>query len=134
VDRRVVRAVIHLDTHVVAWLFAKVDAERIPAGVRARLESEPLAVSPMVRLELGLLREIGRLADPPGRILDELARAIGLGVDGTSFADVVIAAESLSFTRDPFDRIIGAQAIVAGATLVTADRGLRQNLTVAVWD
>lgn len=125
---------IHLDTHVVAWLYAKADAARIPAAVRARLESETLAVSPMVRLELALLREIGRLTDPPGRILDELARAIGLAVDGSPFADVVNAAESLSFTRDPFDRIIGAQAIVAGAKLATADRGLRQHLEVALWE
>lgn len=125
---------IHLDTHVVAWLYAKAHRERIPASVRSRLESEALAVSPMVRLELGLLHEIGRLTDPPGRILGELGRSIGLRTDGSAFADVVATAEPLTFTRDPFDRLIGAQAIVAGALLATADLGLRKHLDIAIWD
>jgi PIN domain nuclease of toxin-antitoxin system len=126
--------VIHLDTHVAAWLYAKVELHRIPSGLRDRLETEPLAVSPIVRLELGLLHEIGRLTVPAGRVLGELARAIGLAVDPSPFPDVVEAAEGLTFTRDPFDRLIGAQAIVAGAALATADRAMRSNLPVAVWD
>jgi PIN domain nuclease of toxin-antitoxin system len=128
------RVVIHLDTHVILWLYAKTELHRIPEGIRARLEIEPLAASPIVRLELGLLHEIGRLTDPAGRVLGELARSIGLNVDSSAFADVVDAAEGLTFTRDPFDRLIGAQAIVAGASLATADRAMRNNLPVAVWD
>lgn len=124
---------IHLDTHIVAWLYAKVDRERIPATVRARIASDTLAISPMVMLELGLLHEIGRLTDPPERILDELARAIGVRTDRSSFADVAAAAVALTFTRDPFDRLIGAQAIIAGASLVTADRLLLEHLHNAVW-
>jgi PIN domain nuclease of toxin-antitoxin system len=125
---------IHLDTHVVAWLYAKVDRERIPPTLRSRLESDTLAVSPMVQLELALLHEIGRLTDTAERVLGELARTVGLGTDDSLFAAVVAAAEPLSFTRDPFDRLIGAQAIVAGARLATADRGLREHLDVAIWD
>lgn len=112
---------IHLDTHVVAWLYAKADRTFIPAGVRSLLETEALAISPVVRLELGLLHEIAWITDPPQRILGELDRSIGLRTDESLFAGVVATAEPLTFTRDPFDRFIGAQAIVAGAQLATPD-------------
>ena len=39
-----------------------------------------------------------------------------------------------AFTRDPFDRLIAAQAEVAGAELATKDRLLRANLRFALWD
>lgn len=126
---------IHLDTHVVVWLYAGLH-DRIPVALRGLLEVEPLAVSPMVRLELAFLNEIGRLADSPAQVLDELNRSLGLAVDGTSFADVAAVAStpSLAFTRDPFDRLIAAQAVAAQTTLATKDESLRKNLAVAVWD
>jgi len=46
----------------------------------------------------------------------------------------VQAANGLSWTRDPFDRMIAAQAIVADAPLVTADRTILGNLPLATWD
>lgn len=126
---------IHLDTHVVVWLYTGRHS-LLPAGLRSRLDVEPLAVSPMVRLELALLNEIGRLSVSPAQVLDELHRAVGLAVDGSSFADVVAVAASprLTFTRDPFDRLIAAQAIAAGAALATKDAALREHVDLAVWD
>ena len=38
------------------------------------------------------------------------------------------------WTRDPFDRLIAAQAIVADAPLVTADRTILEHLPLATWD
>ena len=43
------------------------------------------------------------------------------------------AAADLTWTRDPFDRLIAAHAIVAGAPLLTADRGILENLPLATW-
>lgn len=51
-----------------------------------------------------------------------------------SLAELVQAAAPLSWTRDPFDRLIAAHAIVANAQLVTADETIRENLPLAVWD
>jgi PIN domain nuclease of toxin-antitoxin system len=127
--------VIHLDTHVVVWLYAGLH-DRIPVGLRGKLEADTLAVSPMVRLELAFLNEIGRLTDSPAQVLEELHRSVGLAVDGTTFADVsaVACTPRLAFTRDPFDRLIAAQAIAARASLATKDASLRENLDLAVWD
>ena len=127
-------AVIHLDTHVALWLYTKKDHVRIPASLRERLEVEPVAVSPMVRLELSFLREIGRFVDEPGRLLDELAREVGISIDPTPFRDVAQIAERLTFNRDPFDRIVAAQALAADAHLAAKDATLRDNLDIVVWD
>ena len=45
----------------------------------------------------------------------------------------VEAAERLSWTRDPFDRLIVAQASLAGAPLVTKDRMIRKHFAKAAW-
>jgi PIN domain nuclease of toxin-antitoxin system len=56
-----------------------------------------------------------------------------LEVLDTSLADLVRAAAPLSWTRDPFDRLIAAHAIVADAPLVTADQTILENLPLATW-
>lgn len=125
---------IHLDTHVALWLYTTVDHERIPAPLLRRLDTEPIAISPIVRLELALLREIGRFADEPARLVTALEQALDLRVDDSSFTAVVDRADGLTFARDPFDRVIAAQALAAGAELATKDRRLRENLDITVWD
>lgn len=124
---------MHLDTHVVAWLFeGRIDY--LPSAARRRLDTEPLAISPIVELELAYLHEIGRTAQPPEVVLPELRASIGLTVCGTPFRSVIAAATGLAWTRDPFDRLIGAQAIAEGETLLTKDERIRKHLELAVWD
>jgi PIN domain nuclease of toxin-antitoxin system len=50
------------------------------------------------------------------------------------FADVVATALRLDWTRDPFDRLIVAQAIAEDANLATRDRVVRRNFKGAIWD
>lgn len=85
-------------------------------------------------LELTYLHEVGRARDSADVMLAALRRSIGLTVADLSVADLVAAAAGLSWTRDPFDRLIAAHAIVAGAPLITADRTLLEHLPQAVWD
>ena len=118
---------IHLDTHVVVWLVSGLSA-KVPPPVLDRLEQDEVATSPMVRLELEYLREIGRLRHPAERVLGELRRALGAIEDATPFGEVISEATALTWTRDPFDRLIAAQALAAGCVLVTADQNLRERL------
>jgi PIN domain nuclease of toxin-antitoxin system len=127
-----VASVAHLDTHVVAWLYAG-ELSRIPAAARSVVERASLAVSPIVALELAYLHEIERLTVGPDVILDALDRQLGLRVDDSPFASVVVAATALTWTRDPFDRLIAAQAAVAAETLVTADRTIREHVRATTW-
>lgn len=98
------------------------------------MEAAALAVSPIVELELTYLYEIGRVSEPASAPLSALRRAFGLEVVDTSLAELVQAAAGLTWTRDPFDRLISAHAIVANAPLITADETIRANLPLATWD
>jgi PIN domain nuclease of toxin-antitoxin system len=125
--------VIHLDTHVVMWLYVEA-ADRLPAVLQRRLDAEPVRVSPMVEIELAVLHEIGRVTDPPAAVLTTLRSDIALEIDDTPFGAVSAAAVRLAWTRDPFDRVIVAQAIAAGVDLATKDRGIRKEFPRSVWD
>lgn len=111
---------LQLDTHVVVWLYAG-EHDRFPPTLRRRLDADSLRISPMVRLELGYLHEVGKITDAPERILGELARAVGLTEDTQPFGRVIDVAQRVTFTRDPFDRIITAQAVAAKDELATKD-------------
>jgi PIN domain nuclease of toxin-antitoxin system len=82
---------------------------------------------------LTYLFEVGRVAEPSAAPLAALHRTIGLEVADTDLSELVQAATSLSWTRDPFDRLIAAHAIVANAPLLTADRTILDNLLQATW-
>jgi PIN domain nuclease of toxin-antitoxin system len=98
------------------------------------MASEDAFVSPIVELELTYLYEIGRVSEPASMPLAGLRRSIGLQVADVSLAELVQAATGLSWTRDPFDRLIAAHAILADAPLVTADKTIQANLPLATWD
>jgi PIN domain nuclease of toxin-antitoxin system len=97
------------------------------------METDVVGVSPMVELELTYLYEIGRVTEPASAPLTALRRTLGLEINDASFAEVAHAAGALSWTRDPFDRLIAAHAIVANTPLVTADETIRENLPLAIW-
>jgi PIN domain nuclease of toxin-antitoxin system len=85
-------------------------------------------------LELAYLHEVGRARDPVPAMLAALRRDIGAEVADVSLATLVQTAIGLDWTRDPFDRLIAAHAIVADIPLLTADRTIRENLALATWD
>ncbi len=93
-----------------------------------------LRISPLVSLELAYMHEIGRARDPAPMMLAALRQSIGLEVADVSLTELTETAVGLSWTRDPFDRMIAAQAIVADAPLVTADRTILEHLPLATWD
>jgi PIN domain nuclease of toxin-antitoxin system len=123
---------IHLDTHVAVWLHARMFGE-LSDPAQTALASGSLYVSPAVVLELAFLHEIGRIASPPGVILADLESNLALAQTETPFALVAETALGMSWTRDPFDRLIVADARASGAGLVTRDRRIRQHLPEAVW-
>ena len=108
--------------------------ERLPQTGRALIDRHEPRVSPLVALELEYLHEVGRARDPVPTMLAALRQSIGLQMEDVSLAELVHAAQSLSWTRDPFDRLIAAHAIVADAPLLTADKTIRANLPLAAWD
>jgi PIN domain nuclease of toxin-antitoxin system len=124
---------IHLDTHVVLWLYDN-RIELFPPAARRAIEAHELYLSPMVLLELEYLYEVGKIKVPGSAIVEDLAARIGLRVSGAIFSSVVTFAKGYSWTRDPFDRLIAANAAVDGCGLLTADGIIRKNCSHAIWE
>ena len=85
-------------------------------------------------MEIEGLFEIGRIS---ARRRDDCFAVsydqIGLTVSEAAFLDVVEAARSFAWTREPFDRLIVANAMADGVRLLTADEMILRHFKDAVW-
>lgn len=113
-----------LDTHVVIWLASR--RRTPPAGLISALESgdgKPLA-SAVSAFEIATKVRLGKLDE--ARVLaegwDTLVPALGAGVLALNDRHALLAGRLDWDHKDPFDRLLAAQAITEGLTLVTADR------------
>jgi len=125
--------IIFVDTHVVVWLYIG-NTELFSKMALEKIRKNELYISPVVKLELRYLYEIGRINEKPEKILKSLNREIGLKVSENSFGDIINEAIKLSWTRDPFDRIITAHASINGVRLITKDTSILSNYKHAIWD
>jgi PIN domain nuclease of toxin-antitoxin system len=121
-----------LDTHAAVLLYAgKVAAFGAPS--RALMERSTIFVSPFVRLELQMLREMGRISRPADEILGALEADLGLAVSKDPVDAVVAKAVAMSWTRDPFDRLLVATAALHSAPFVTRDVTIAEHYRDAIW-
>lgn len=124
---------IYLDTHVVAWLYQG-DLQQLPNNVLQLIDNHDIRISPMVQLELQYLYEIKRATEPAHRVIQHLQAALGLSICNTSFEQIIDYATTVTWTRDPFDRIIVSQAALNNTSLVTKDKILQQHYEFAIWE
>jgi PIN domain nuclease of toxin-antitoxin system len=80
-----------------------------------------------------LLQEIGRLNAGPDQWLDILKRDFEVRICPIPAQRVIAEAFKLSWTRDPFDRIIVAQAIAGEGKLITKDDRIHKRFAGALW-
>ena len=123
---------IYLDTHIVVWLAAG-ELSRLSGPARQLIQESGLLISPTVILELQLLYEIDRLTDEAATIVSYLEQNLDLQVCDRPFESVATHAAAVSWTRDPFDRLIVGQAAVGETMLITKDVVVRQNYPHAFW-
>ena len=124
-----------LDTQ--AFLWAVSDPDRLRARARRQIESpsNDVFVSAATAWEIAIKSRLGRLTlpdDPQRFVPDQMAE--------NSFAPLpVLMSHALKVLdlpehhRDPFDRLLIAQAIVEDLVLVTADAQLRRYPIRIVW-
>jgi len=107
-----------LDTHVVLWWLT--DDPSLSPDVKFRLDSEPdVYVSAATTWEVAIKQAIGKLkapADLPERIRDSGFEELPITIRHT-----ITAGRLPLLHRDPFDRILVAQAQHEDLTLVTRD-------------
>ena len=121
-----------LDTHVAIW-FA-VDDARLGAATRRRMQEAAVVYFSAASVwEIEIKRALGKITVPDGfghRMLD-----LGLVELPVSIAHASAIGSIDLDHRDPFDRLLAAQAEVAGCELVTADGKLLSALeSTRVWD
>jgi len=121
-----------LDTHAAIFLWEG-RTEVFGAGSRELLEQSVLLVSPMVRLELGFLKEVGKLKAEPDQILGSLTADYGAVLTDDSLEALIPLAMPLSWTRDPFDRLLVATALLHQTPFVTRDSRIHEHFPGAVW-
>lgn len=97
------------------------------------MERSALFLSPVVRLELGFLYEIGRLKVQADEIIGVLTAELGVAQSDDPIAAVVAHAMPLTWTRDPFDRLLVATAALHRAPLITHDEQILEHFEDAVW-
>ena len=122
---------IYLDTHIVVWLYAGL-LEKFSPLIQSILNENELMISPIVQLELAYLHEIQRVNVPSSEIVTYLSDRIGLQVCTMEFNTIVLHAIQCAWTRDPFDRIIVANAALAEKKLVTKDTNILQHYPLAI--
>ncbi len=125
--------IAYLDTNAVIWLAAG-KGDSISRTASRLVETSDLLISPVVLLELEMLREAGKLAHGANDILAYLAQRIGLGVCQLPMAAIVDQAISVKWTREPADRLIVGNAMARNEVpLITTDRRIREHYGNAVW-
>ncbi|HEU0305190.1 MAG TPA: type II toxin-antitoxin system VapC family toxin [Gaiellaceae bacterium] len=121
-----------LDTNVAVWLLLS-DRERVPEEAVEALEAEEneVAVSAASVWEIAIKRSLGKLT-----ISDGWLAALGqLGFDPMPVTAIhAEAVERLPWHhRDPFDRLLVAQALVESLVLVSADARLGSYGVELLW-
>ncbi|MEH2037147.1 type II toxin-antitoxin system VapC family toxin [Nostoc sp.] len=123
---------IYLDTHVVAWLYAGL-TDKLTDIAKTLINDNDVYISPIVRLELQYLYEIKRLKDKPDVIIPNLSEEIGLQICNQNFNDIISTSLTITWTRDPFDRIITANALLNNNILLSKDENILNNYLYAKW-
>jgi PIN domain nuclease of toxin-antitoxin system len=107
-----------LDTHVVLWWLT--DDPTLSDDIKARLDHEPhVYVSAATIWEVAIKQAAGKLLEPSG--LPERIRDSGFTPLPIGFEHAIAAGRLPQIHRDPFDRMLIAQAQCEDLTLVTRD-------------
>ncbi len=125
--------IAYLDTQVLQWLIEG-NTKPLTSDAKRLIEEADLLVSPMVTFELDILYEIRRTKILWNGVRADLEYELGLRVCNLPFPRIIEAARQEGWTRDPFDRIIVANAKANSlAYLISADEEIRKNYQRAVW-
>jgi PIN domain nuclease of toxin-antitoxin system len=121
-----------LDTHVISFINQN-ELFKFSKEILDILENEDLYISPIVVLELKYLYDIKRINNSQDVVINTLKQEIGLQIDDISFLEVINSGMDLSWTRDPFDRLLVAHAKFRSANLITKDERILNNFDLAIW-
>jgi len=106
--------------------------EKLTPRQRELIETRDLCISEFVRLELQYLYEIERIGIPPQRIIAHLAAHAEVTLSTCPIHAIIDEAVNVRWTRDPFDRLIVANAQAEKVQLITLDATILKHCRLAV--
>jgi PIN domain nuclease of toxin-antitoxin system len=113
-----------LDTHVVLW--AATEPDRLARDARSAIEdgANEVFLSVVSAWEIAIKQSLGKLDLPqPAEVwLPAVVRRTGLDIADLGLASALRVRALPWHHRDPFDRLLVAQALETGFTIVTHDR------------
>lgn len=113
-----------LDTHVFMWLAA--EPEKLSATVCEIVEQEEneLLLSAASGWEIALLWKLGRieLKEQPASFVPDSMRILAITPLPIGFDTAITAATLPLIHRDPFDRLLVAEALRKGIPILTKDQ------------
>jgi PIN domain nuclease of toxin-antitoxin system len=116
-----------LDTHVFLWL--QTEPERLGEHLRlVQDQRNVLVVSAASSWEIAIKYQLGKLPlpEPPERYVPQRIRAIGAETAPIEHPHALAVSSLPAIHRDPFDRLLVAQAAMLGLTIMTADPALTE--------
>ncbi|MEX2459077.1 MAG: type II toxin-antitoxin system VapC family toxin [Actinomycetota bacterium] len=118
--RRRVGLRLLLDTHVVLWALA--DHRSLSRGAKDAIADPEnrVAVSAATAWEISIKRSLGRLGAPDD--LEDVLEASGFETLPITVGHALAAGALPAHHRDPFDRMLVAQALDGSFTLMTHDQ------------
>ena len=121
-----------LDTHAVLWWF--IDDPQLPAAARGAIADpeNQLFVSACVGYEIAYKQRLGRLPVVPESLPRRLERD-GIEAMPVSLGHALAAAALPGPHRDPWDRIMMAQALAEHCHVVTGDKVFADYDVPVVW-
>jgi PIN domain nuclease of toxin-antitoxin system len=121
-----------LDTNVVIWLY-QAELTKFSDRTLTILEDSDLFISPLVKLELQYLYEIGRTKKTADYVCKTLYKDIGLQIHNLPLTVLIEKSLTENWTRDPFDRLIVSHAHIENASLITKDEKILKHYSKAIW-
>ena len=121
-----------LDTHALLWWL--IDDPQLSAAARNAIGSlgNDVLVSACSAYEIAFKQRLGRLPNFPEILLDRVRRE-RIGTLLISFEHAVAAAALPGPHRDPWDRIMMAQALAEDCHVVTVDRVFADYKVPVLW-
>jgi PIN domain nuclease of toxin-antitoxin system len=113
-----------LDTHFLIWIV--LGSPRLAEFPWVE-HHRPWGISPVSFLEIQLLAERGRLAVRNPEFTKAVMEDPRFTIDDIPLATVMRHALGLTWTRDPFDRMLVAHSVARRVPLCTTDRDIRRH-------
>jgi PIN domain nuclease of toxin-antitoxin system len=112
-----------IDTHV--WLWMQSQPDRLSVETRAMVQDVRISIlfSAASAWEIAIKYRLGKLAlpEPPASYVPDRMRRSGTSPLPVDHAHTLRTAELPDHHRDPFDRVLVAQAQLLGLAIITAD-------------